>query len=484
MPAQPLPTSAPAAQGVDARGVHALLDALEAAPDVEPHSLVVLRHGHVVAAGWWSPYTAQRPHLLYSLSKSFASAAAGLAVAEGLMSLDDTVLSHFPELDADITDPRSRKVLVRHVAAMASGHDDETLERANAADPTDLVRGFLLLPPEEEPGTVFAYNQPCTYALGAIVQRASGQSLTQYLRPRLFDPLGIDDVGWQQQPPGTDLGFSGLHATTDAVARFGQLLLQGGVWAGEQVLSAEWVAEATRSHVSTAARDQPDWQQGYGFQFWRARHGYRGDGAYGQFCVVLPEQDAVVAITAATPVMQTVLDGVWTHLLPALGGAGPDGGGPDGAGDAALAERLRGLALPPVTAEPAPPGDAGAWADATFTPAGGTCADQPSLVGVTVAADGDGHRVTLVEPGSELAAHLGTSGWSVSQPLTAQGPLPVALSGGWTPAGELRVDVVFLETPHRLVVTCASRGATFEAHWVTAPLWPRTLHDLRSPRVG
>src|ERR1700749_3182978 len=130
-----LPRSTPADQGVDPAAILSFLDALDERPDIEMHSLMLVRHGHVVAEGWWAPYTADRPQLLYSLSKSFTSTAAGFAQAEGLLDLDDTVLSHFPEFEADITDPRSRSMKIRHVAAMASGHTGETLMEALARDP-------------------------------------------------------------------------------------------------------------------------------------------------------------------------------------------------------------------------------------------------------------------------------------------------------------------------------------------------------------
>jgi len=473
-----LPRSTPAAEGVDARGVAAFLDAVEADPAVDPHSVVVLRHGRVVASGWWAPYAAERPHLLYSLSKSFTSTAAGLAVAEGLLGLDDTVLSHFPELDAEVTDPRSRALLVRHVAAMASGHVEDTWDRAVAADPQEPVRGFLLLPPDEEPGSVFAYNQSATYALGAIVQRASGQTLTDYLRPRLLDPLGIGAAAWQQHPAGRDLAFTGLHAATDAVARLGQLHLQGGVWDGVQLLPAEWVAEATRRHIATDGGD-PDWEQGYGFQFWMSQHGYRGDGAYGQFCLVLPEQDAVVAITSATTQMQNVLDAVWAHLLPALGPAPL----PASEQDAALAERLARLALPAVAGQDAAPADRAAWAGAAFTPGGEGGDDRAALTGVRVTEDGDGWAVALSDEASTLTAPLGTDGWRVSEPVAEPvgGAVPVAVSGGWD-AQALRFDVLFLETPHRLALTCSLASGTVDARWGTVPLRAGHLHDLRSPR--
>src|ERR1700751_6333778 len=122
-----LPRSAPADQGVDSAAILGFLDALEQRPDIEMHSLMVGRHGQVVAEGWWAPYSAGRPQLLYSLSKSFTATAAAFAQAEGLLDLDDTVISHFAEFDADITDPRSRAMKLRHVAAMASGHTQDML---------------------------------------------------------------------------------------------------------------------------------------------------------------------------------------------------------------------------------------------------------------------------------------------------------------------------------------------------------------------
>ena len=481
MSARDLPRSSAESQGVEPAGIAAFLDAVEAAPDVEMHSLMLVRHGRLVADGWWSPYAPELPHLLYSLSKSFTSTAVGLAVAEGLVDLDATVLSYFPELDAEITDPRSRSMRVRHVAAMASGHLTETLDRALANDPVDLVRGFLLVPPDREPGTVFAYNQPCTYTLAAIVQRLSGQTLVEYLRPRLLDPLGIGPVGWQQHPPGRDLAFTGLHATTDAIVRLGLLYLQRGAWDGERLLDEAWVAEATSRQVDNPAEPNPDWRQGYGFQFWMARHGYRGDGAYGQFCVVLPEQDAVIAMTAATANMQGILDAAWEHLLPAMG-AEPL---PPSPAAGALAERLAGLALAPLEAMPEPPGDADAWSDLVLRP--GPSGDaQPSLTGVRLVRDGDRWRLVLHDGGGDISALLGTGEWQTNRVETGDGAsgVPVAVSGGWLDDDAFRADVVFLETPHRLELTAARSRGTFDLAWQTVALRAGSLSELRMPRTA
>jgi CubicO group peptidase (beta-lactamase class C family) len=452
---RPLPRSRPADQHVDPAAVLAFLDAAEADPAVELHGLMVLRHGRVVAEGCWAPHTADRTRLLYSLSKSFTSTALGFAVQEGLAGLDDTVISHFPEFAGDITDPGSRAMRVRHVAAMASGHRRETVDEALAMDPAEPVRGFLLLPPDAPPGTVFAYNQPCTYTVGAIVQRAAGMRLTEYLRPRLFDPLGIGEVGWLSWPPGRDQGFSGLFARIEDVAKLGQLYLQRGRWGDRQLLSESWVAAATARQVDNPDQEHPDWRQGYGFQFWMSRHGYRGDGAFGQFCLILPEQDAVVAITAATEAMQAVLDHVWAHLLPGFAGARPDD-----AAQPALDARLGSLRLPPYAGT----GRAD-WPAGTF----GIAAPGP----FTSVELGPDRTVTLADPDDKITFAAGTGEWRVSG--------PVAASGGWVDRDTLRVEVIFLETPHRLDLTCALPGRTAAAAWRLTPLIEARLGLLRRP---
>jgi hypothetical protein len=428
------PLSSPSALGIAGGGISAFLDALDEAADVEPHSLMLLRHGSIAAQAWWAPYEPERVHLLYSLSKSFTAAAVGLAVAEGLIDLDMPVVDYFPEFEADITDERSRRILVRHVLAMASGHHDETIERAHALDPENLVRGFLLLPPDSEPGTVFAYNQPCTYALGAIVRRVTGASMLDYLRPRLLDPLGIEQAAWVTDGSGGELGFSGLHATTESVAKLGPLYLQ----------------------------ENPDWQQGYGFQFWMARHGYRGDGAYGQFCVILPEQDIVLAMTGQSIDMQAVLDAAWEHLLPAIDAP------TDTDADEALARRLATAVLPAVEGEPL-----GELSPAVFAPSAGAPETLASLRQVRVERRGADRPATLVLVDGEdvLEAQIGAGSWTVT------GPLAVSAA---RVGGAIAVDVAFIETPHRLHLLLAEGESTFTSRWESEPLGA-TMFQLRKP---
>ncbi|SOC86717.1 CubicO group peptidase, beta-lactamase class C family [Curtobacterium sp. 314Chir4.1] len=449
------PRSTPSDLGIDARGIARFLDALESTPDVEPHSIVLLRHGQVAAEGWWSPYASDRVHLLYSLSKSFTAAAVGIAVREGLVDLDATALSHFPELDADVTDERSRRIRVRHLLAMASGHREETLDRARAADPENLVRGFLRTPPDEEPGTVFAYNQPCTYTLGAIVRRVSGGSLVDFLRPRLLDPLGIDDLAWRRDDTGAELGFSGCYAPTSAIAALGQLYLQRGVWNGDRILDEDWVAAATSTQVANPDEGNPDWSQGYGFQFWMARHGFRGDGAYGQFCVVLPDQDVVLALTGQSLDMQAVLDAAWQHLLPAV-----DAADVDAAGDSGLEARLASLGIPAVAGGRLP----------DLAVAGPFRGD--GIDGLAFTRDGARWRAALDVDGGTLSVLVGEGEWAVDGPLAA--------SGAVAPDGTVLVDVRFVETPHLAHLRVDLAAGTATASWATQPLHDGPL-TLRRP---
>jgi CubicO group peptidase (beta-lactamase class C family) len=493
-----LPRSTPAEQHVDPAAILGFLDALEDHPDIEMHSLMVVRHGQVIAEGWWAPYSAERPQLLYSLSKSFTSTAAAFAQAEGLLGLDDTVISHFPEYDADITDPRSRSIRVRHVAAMASGHTREMLGEALEGDRDDPVRGFLLIPPDREPGTAFAYSQPCTYTLASIIQRNAGMPLTQYLRPRLLDPLGIGPVGWATFPPGREQGFSGLHARTEDIAKLGQLYLQNGQWDGAQLIPAQWVAEATSVQVANPGEPNPDWQQGYGFQFWRSRHGYRGDGAFGQFCVILPEHETVVVTTASTLDMQAMLDALWTHLLPGLGTTAPDAG----SAQDQLSARLARLELPPCPAGPgAPPGPEAAppgpsasdWpalggelfpvaVSAAPAAPGPVAQVRPALTAVRVAPAEGGWQLSLIESGNELTFPVGVGAWAVSAPVDQKGgTIPVAASAGWIDDSTLRAEIIFLETPHRMDITCSLPGRTATAAWRLPPIVGGRLRHLHSP---
>jgi len=313
-----LAQSTPEAQGIASASILAFIDGVEQA-ELELHSLIIVRHGKQVVSGWWSPYAAELPHMLFSLSKSFTSSAVGMAVAEGLLTVQDRVVDFFPDdLPAKISDNLAA-MTVHNLLSMNTGHDTDSTPVFHNATDGNWAKAFLACPVEHAPGSHFVYNSGATYMCSAIVQKLTGQTLLQYLTPRLFEPLGIEGATWQSCPRGINIGGWGLKIKTDDIANFGQLYLQKGNWQGQQLITPEWVAAATSKQTRNDPNDNPDWEQGYGYQFWRGQHdSYRGDGAFGQFCLVLQEKDAHIAITSGVPNMQAVLNLVWEHLLPAM----------------------------------------------------------------------------------------------------------------------------------------------------------------------
>ena len=309
-----LPRSTPEEQGVSSADIRAYVEAADQKVNTM-HSFMLVRHGHVVAEGWWKPEAADKPHVMHSLSKSFTSTAVGLAVADGKLSIDDPVLKFFPD-DAPANPSDKLKMMrVRDLLTMTSGHEVEVKFTTNMP----WVQAFLAHPVPHKPGTHFQYNTPGSYMLSAIVTKVTGQTVLDYLKPRLFEPLGIENPEWSSSPQGISAGGFGLKIRTEDIAKFGLLYLQKGKWNGKQLVPESWVEQATSKQVSNGSDPTKDWDQGYCFQFWRCRHNaFRGDGANGQFCIVMPDQDAVVAVTADTRDMQGELNVVWDNLLPAF----------------------------------------------------------------------------------------------------------------------------------------------------------------------
>lgn len=313
-----LPRSTPEEQGISSAAVRAFIEAADEQIDTL-HSFMLVRHGHVVAEAWWAPETADTPHVMWSLSKSFNATAVGLAAGEGKLDLDDPVLKFFPEETPGDPSEKLKAMRVRDLLTMSGGHG---VEPTFDLETGPSVKEFLAHPVTHQPGTSFLYNTPGSYILSAIVTRATGQTVLDYLKPRLFEPLGIRDPEWGVTPEGYNFGGYGLYLRTGDIAGFGQLYLQKGQWKGRQLLPVEWVEGATKKQVDNDRAPSgrtADWRQGYGFQFWRCQHNaYRGDGRDGQICLVMPDQDAVIAITAKTGRMQAELDLVWEKLLPAF----------------------------------------------------------------------------------------------------------------------------------------------------------------------
>ena len=293
-------------------------------------SIMVLRDGKVIAEAWRAPFAPDKPHALYSLSKSFCSTAVGFAVAEGKLKLDQKIVDFFPDELPENPDPRLKDVTIEHLLTMSCGHSSDNMPRELIATSYGLphivtdakptwAQQFLARKIDFEPGEHFCYNTTGTYMCSAIVQKVVGETICDYLQPRLFDPLHIDAPYWEQSPQGVSKGGTGLFLKTEDIAKFGQLYLQRGKWNGEQILPEEWVDAATSKHVSNGDNPNSDWAQGYGYQFWRCRHNvYRGDGMYVQFCVVMPDQNMVVAINSDCNDYQGELNVLFDVLLPAV----------------------------------------------------------------------------------------------------------------------------------------------------------------------
>jgi len=345
----------PESQGLSSQAVLDWLDACEATFDTVKegslHGFVLMRHGKVVAEGSWKPFdTLNETHMLYSHSKSFTSSAIGFLVDDGKLDLDDRVVDLFPEFVPTNACANLRAIRVRDLLTMNTGsttaHDFK-----GAAD----WRGqFMAKTFSTPPGQAFRYDSDATYMLAAIVERRTGRRMEDFLKERMFDKIGIEKAWTTHSPQDIACGGWGFNMTTRELARFGQLYLQRGRWNGELLLSPEWVALATSRETWCSGikinretiGSGSDWQQGYGFQFWRCRHGaYRADGASGQLTVMMPEQDAVISVHAGLSNMQKELDLIWTHLLSAMKSRPlPE----DPALHEKLKARLEGLAIAPL----------------------------------------------------------------------------------------------------------------------------------------
>ncbi|MCR4582987.1 MAG: beta-lactamase family protein [Prevotella sp.] len=303
-----------------------------AADSMDIHSVMIVRDGSVVYSRWQSEGADSVPHVLHSVSKTFTATAVGLAIADGKMALTDKIVSFFPDkLPADVSD-NLKAMTVRDLLTMSCGHDDDpTGVTRNAGQ--DWVSAFLAYPVVHQPGTFYCYNSLGTYVLSAIVQQVTGQKVVDYLDARLFQPLHIDKPKWEESPQGINTGGWGLYLKTEDLAKMGQLLLQKGEWNGQQLIPAAWVGEMSKKQVESInpgtrleqaeergmTKETSDWMQGYGYQMWRCRPGcFRADGARGQYIIVVPDRNAVIAITSDVADLQGELNLVWNHILPVL----------------------------------------------------------------------------------------------------------------------------------------------------------------------
>jgi CubicO group peptidase (beta-lactamase class C family) len=448
-----LQRATPESQGITSAAILQFVEAVESQIH-ELHSFMLLRHGKVIAEGWWSPYKRENPHMLFSVSKSFTSTAVGLAVAEGLVSIDDLVLSFFPEEAPTEANAHLATMRVRHLLSMSTGHADDTWSCMLDRPDSNWIKGFLAVPVPHAPGTQFLYNTGATYMLSAIVQKMSGMKLVDYLESRLFEPLGIEKATWEESPQGINSGGIGLSIRTEDLARFGQLYLQKGMWQSRQLLPEAWITEATTFHIANGDSPESDWTQGYGYQVWRCRYGaYRGDGVFGQYCIVMPEQNAVLAITGGVDLfdMQQPLNLVWEILLPAMGAAPlPD----DATVHVSLREKLFSLNIAPVQGEARSP-MAARVSGQTYK------VDTNELKIETIALNftDSGCTITVKTDRSEQNFPCGYGVWQLGQTTSFNEPwvndhTPIVTSGAWTADDTFTMVVRLYETPFFHTFVC------------------------------
>ncbi|HSN42862.1 MAG TPA: serine hydrolase [Propionibacteriaceae bacterium] len=466
MPSEPasmtlLPRTTPEKAGVDPRAVIDLLDAW-ASQSFELHSLVLVRRGQVFASAAAGPWTLTHPALVYSMSKTFTSAAVGLAVADGAFGYDDPIVDHFGDLVDERVGPKSRTIRVRDCLAMATGHTTDAIEWL---PPIRLSRAsigeFLRREPEGTPGETFCYNQLATYTAATLVHETTGRTVAELIHERVLSRLGIPDLHWSPDVEGRPLGFSGFHIDPESLAAWIWLLTNDGVHNGEQLLPREWLDGYRTKQVDNASvESNHDWTLGYGWQVWMSSSGHRADGAMGQYGLMLPERELAVIITGSVDDMQPPLTAVWDHLLPGVDRA------PEPGARAELDARLAELCVPPVGGDILP---GAAWA--------GIDASGSSM---TLTPDGDGWELTWFESdGASNRFAIGHGAWARTTVHWPEGThLDVATSGGWVDGDTFVARIACLDTPHTAILTL---GSTASLAWALPPLGPVTLRQLAVP---
>ena len=309
----------PEAVGIKSEDILHYIDTLEHS-NTEMHGLMIMRHGKVCAEGWWAPYAPNLRHGLQSHTKTYAATAVGIAYTQGLLKLDERLIDIFPEEAPQDPSENLKALKVRDVLCMGNGMDEMPRNSEN------WIRDFLHTPVNHEPGTTFMYNSVGSTMLGAIVRKKTGLGLHAFLSQHLFHKIGIDpeNLRWYCMADGMETGGGGLLATTEDNLRLMKLYADGGVWEGERILAEDYVKLATtlQNESATESINNPqafDNFLGYGFQSWmcKPKGVYRADGAMGQFTIVCPEQDMIIAITetaVGAHWAQTTLDLTWDFL--------------------------------------------------------------------------------------------------------------------------------------------------------------------------
>lgn len=313
---QVFPRTSPESVGIPSKAIEGFLNNVRGR-GIELHSLMILRHGKVCAEGWWRPYAPDRIHNVHSFTKSFVSTALGILVDEGRISLDQAVLSFFPEDAPAQASENLKSMNLHHLLSMSTGHHTEPAIRAEK----NFTRAFLAWPVEHAPGTWFCYNSCATHMVSRIIHKVTGKTFVEFLQERLFEPMGFGAMECSTMADGYPSGGGGFAMTTEDMCRLAQLYLNGGKWNDVQLVPERWIRTATvpQSDDSngTHREGNEDWEAGYGYQMWMnaPAHSYRFDGAFGQEALVCPDQDLAIVFTAATHDLAELFRLAWRYIL-------------------------------------------------------------------------------------------------------------------------------------------------------------------------
>lgn len=319
----------PSTVGVPSRAVLAFLDNVEKR-GVLLHSFLMARHGKVFAEGYWSPFRPGDLHRMYSISKTFVSAAIGLLVGDGRLSLDEKIASFFPELLPANPDPYILETTVRDLLRMATPYScGATYCSPKDGRPcTEWLRSFFdpPHPADHPPGTLFLYDTSGTFVLDCIVERLTGKPFLEFLKDRMLRDIGFSENAWcVKAPDGYSWGGSGVECTTRDLARFALVFLQGGCAGGRRYLSADYVRAATSRQIDNAldGHRDPMYGHGYGYQIWVTQDGsFSFYGMGGQLAVCIPKHDFLFVCTGDTQGGRhdtaPMYEALWSTVLPHL----------------------------------------------------------------------------------------------------------------------------------------------------------------------
>jgi hypothetical protein len=437
----------PSAVGVDGDAVAAFLDDVDAA-GLDLHGLMLHRRGRVCAQGFSWPYRADRPRVMHSVAKSFTACAVGMALEEGRFALTDTVVSFFPEFAPANAGENLAAMTVEDLLTMRTGHAEETSGAVWRGIRTSWIAEFFKIPVVHRPGTIYVYTSAASYMLSAILTKTTGLTLHDYLRPRLFAPLGVQGETWDVGPDGINPGGNGLTCTTIDLLKLGVLMAQGGVWEGRRLLSESWIRQATTAHAP-----------GYGYHWVVGPHGeFSALGVFVQMVMVFPEHEATLTIIGAIDGSRRILPLVQQHFPAAF----RDGAVPDPKAGRRLAARpFRHAGVEPLRSDAAPAKERLGTHHYRFE------ANPQGVTDLVVDLTASRCRVTVRDAAGEHSITCGVDSWLEGQTDMPGrdlhhgyrlSPARVVAGARWVTPDRLDMSWIFLESAFRDTVECRFDG--------------------------